>query len=218
MATIIKASGPVRFKDGASFNFDDMSVKANSYLEKVRQEAVEIVAQAKKEGDAIRKRAEEEGRKAAIDAASKVMDEKVGKQLVTLLPAIRQVAEQLDQLKHSWLAHWERAAIHTAAQIASRVVRQEISQQPQISVNLLKEALELAAGSPTILVRMNPEDVATLGTHAEALAQELGRQAVTQVLADASITRGGCRVETKFGIVDQQIESQIKRIEEELGA
>jgi flagellar assembly protein FliH len=216
MATIIKASGPVHLKDGMSFNFDDMSVKANSYLDTIRREGAEIIAQAKKEGDAIRKRAEADGRNAALEAASKVMEEKVGQQLATLLPAIRQVTDQLEQLKSAWLAHWERSAIHTISQIAGRVVRREISQDPTIRICLLKEALELAAGSPTVLVRMHPEDVATLGSHVQAIAQELGHQADTKVLADAAITRGGCRVETKFGVIDQQVEAQIQRIEEEL--
>ena len=37
-----------------------------------------------------------------------------------------------------------------------------------------------------------------------------------EVVADATIERGGCRVETRFGTIDQQFESQLKRIEEEL--
>ena len=37
-----------------------------------------------------------------------------------------------------------------------------------------------------------------------------------EVTADAAIGRGGCRVETRFGTIDQQFESQLKRIEEEL--
>ena len=37
-----------------------------------------------------------------------------------------------------------------------------------------------------------------------------------EIVADPAITLGGCRVETRFGIIDQQFEAQLKRIEEEL--
>jgi len=38
------------------------------------------------------------------------------------------------------------------------------------------------------------------------------------VTPDATIAQGGCRVETRFGTIDQQIETQLQRIEEELAA
>ena len=39
-----------------------------------------------------------------------------------------------------------------------------------------------------------------------------------EVTPDAAVSQGGCRVETRFGTIDQQIESQLQRIEEELAA
>jgi flagellar biosynthesis/type III secretory pathway protein FliH len=36
------------------------------------------------------------------------------------------------------------------------------------------------------------------------------------VVADESISPGGCRIETRYGEVDQQIEAQLRRIEEDL--
>ena len=36
------------------------------------------------------------------------------------------------------------------------------------------------------------------------------------IVADPEITTGGCRVETQFGMIDQQFEAKLERIEEEL--
>ena len=36
-----------------------------------------------------------------------------------------------------------------------------------------------------------------------------------ELVADPAITPGGCRVETRFGVIDQQFETQLARIEEE---
>ena len=40
----------------------------------------------------------------------------------------------------------------------------------------------------------------------------------TQIVADASVSPGGCRVETRFGTVDQTFEAQLARVEEESAA
>jgi len=78
------------------------------------------------------------------------------------------------------------------------------------------EALELATGSPNVRLHLNPEDHKALGTQVRTLIDAMSGLGAAEVTADAAIGRGGCRVETRFGAIDQQFESQLKRIEEEL--
>ena len=76
--------------------------------------------------------------------------------------------------------------------------------------------LRLAAGSTEITLHISPTDHENLGPQIARLAETLCQLAPSSIVADADITPGGCRVVTKFGEVDQQIESQLRRIEEEL--
>lgn len=216
MATVIKASGPVRSSDGALFNLDDMSGKANQYLEQIRLQAAKIVQQAQQEADAIRKKAEADGQKAALQAVERITEDKVSKQMATLLPALRQTVDAIAQAKQAWLSHWEKAAVHVACQIAGRVIRREVSQEPEITVQLVREALELAAGSSEVRLRLHPNDLATLGTQVKRLAEQFTKTGTLAVVSDAEITLGSCRVDTRFGTIDQQFEAQLARIEEEL--
>jgi flagellar assembly protein FliH len=216
MATVIKAVGPIRTRDGMSFNFDDMTDRANSHLDLVHSQAADILARAQQEGEAIRRKAEADGKQAAVRAVEKVMEEKVGRQLATLVPAIQRTNVELEKARQAWLAHWERAAVHLATRIAERVIRREIARQPQITAQLVREALELATGSDEISVRLNPTDLDALGSHLDSLRQELGGKAKATLIPDETISAGGCRVETRFGVIDQRIEEQLQRIEEEL--
>jgi flagellar assembly protein FliH len=216
MATVIKANGPIRTADGMSFNFEDMSDKAHSYLNDMQQQAAQIIAKAHKEAEQIRQRATEEGRQAAIAAVEQVMNEKVGKQLQTLLPALQQATSQVIDAKQAWLAHWEQAAVQLANKIAARVVRRQLQQQPEITVALVREALELAAGSSELVLRMHPEDLQALRNQVDTLVGTLSGLGAVAITPDSSITRGGCLVDTKFGVVDQQVEAQLARIESEL--
>jgi len=65
-------------------------------------------------------------------------------------------------------------------------------------------------------LHLNPDDHETLGTQAAAIAHDLAQLAPADVVADPSVDRGGCRVVTEFGEIDQRIQSQLARIEQEL--
>ncbi len=212
MATIIRLADPSHGPHAVAFNFDDLTVQATQYVTRANTEAAKIVTEAQQQADAIRRQAEEEGRQAAIRAAKQT----VAEQLAPTLSALRQAAADLQSAKQIWLSHWESSAVHLAAAMAARIVRGELRRQPEITLTLVREALELAAGSPNVRLHLNPQDHKKLGAQVRTLIDAMSGLGEAEVVADATIDRGGCRVETRFGTIDQQFESQLKRIEEEL--
>jgi flagellar assembly protein FliH len=182
----------------------------------VRDEAAKIVQQAHRDGERIRRQAELAGRKAAEAAIEKVLEERVAKRMETLLPALEQLIHEFNDAKGELLGYWEESAIKVVIAIAERVLRRQLDRQPEIALDLIGEALRLAAGSSDITLRVSPSDFDNMGPQIEQIAATLCRLAPSQIVADAGISAGGCRVETKFGLIDQQIESQLRRIEEEL--
>jgi flagellar assembly protein FliH len=212
MATIIRLADRPHGPHAVAFNFDDLTAQATDHLARASAEAAEIVAQARREADAIRRQAAEEGRRAAAQAAEQMAAE----QLSPVISALGQAAADLQHGKQAWLAHWESSAVHLAAAMAARIIRRELRRQPQITLTLVREALELAAGSPSVRLHLNPADHKKLETQVRALIGALAGLGDAEVTADAAVSRGGCLVETRFGAIDQQFESQLKRIEEEL--
>ena len=199
-----------------AFNLEDMSQHAAKYLDKVRAQAAQIIADATRQADMIRRQSEEEGRRAATHAAEKVLDEKVGKRMQTLLPALQKVVNDIVDAKQAWIGQWERSTVHLAAAIAGKVLRRKALDLPDIGVTLIREALEMAAGSSQVRILLNPADHETLQGQISQLTKELGRIGGAEILPDPQITKGGCRIETLHGSIDQQFEAQLQRIEEEL--
>lgn len=212
MSGIIRATEKHRTAQYPAFNFEDMAARANQYLDGVRGEARKIVAQAQREAAGIKQRAKAEG----YEAGQQQVVEIVRSQLASVLPALRQAVQDVEQARQAWLAHWEGAAIHVATAIAGRIVRREITETPAFATEKLREALELAAGASHLRIRLNPADHAAMDGQADVLAKDLAPLATCEITPDVNITPGGCRVETSFGFIDQQIEAQLARIEEEL--
>lgn len=221
MATIIRKDGARQATAGrpaqpVAFSFADLRGEADNYIETVRGEAAKIIQKAHHEAEKIRREAEVAGRKAAEAAAEQVLDQKVASRMATLIPALEELVRQLNDAKSQWQNHWQHSALRVSTAIAERIIRRELRHDPQITLETIAEALRLAAGSSEITLRVNPTDHENLGSQIERLAATLCRLSPSHIVADQAITAGGCRVEMQFGEVDQQIESQLRRIEEDL--
>ena len=214
MATILRAADAQPSPQVAAFNFDDLAAEAAQCLDRARADAAEIVAKAQGQAADIRRQAAEAGCKAAMQE----FESMVAAQVAPAIEALHQAVAELQHEKQAWVSHWETGAVHLAAAIAARVIRREVRQQPEITLTLVREALDLAAGSPNVRLHLNPEDYNSLGDQVRTLIEAMSALGDAEVTADATVGQGGCRVETRFGTIDQQIESQLTRIEEELAA
>ena len=165
----------------AAFNFDDLAAEAAEYLAQARAEAAEIVAKAESQADDIRRQAAEAGCKAAMQE----VEQMVAEQVAPAIDALRQAVAELHREKQAWLSHWETGAVHLAAAIAARVIRRELRQQPEITLTLVREALELAAGSPNVRLHLNPEDHKSLGAQVRTLIDAMSALGDAEVTADA---------------------------------
>ncbi len=212
MTSIIRATERNRATQHVPFNFEDMASRANHYLDGIRGEARKIVARAQQEAVAVKEQARAEGYRAGQQQVTEI----VRNQLATVLPALEKAIQDVQHARQAWLVHWEAAAIHVAAAIAGRILRREITDMPELAARHLREALELAAGASHLRIRLNPDDHAAMAGQADVLTKAFAPAATAEVVPDADITPGGCRVETNFGTIDQQIEAQLARIEEEL--
>jgi flagellar assembly protein FliH len=221
MATIIRKdeqreslSAPA--VQAVAFSFGDMRGRADEYLAMVRAEAAKIVQKAHQDSEQIRRQAEAAGRKAAEKAIDRLLDEKVARRMDSLLPALEKTAAALDDAKGELLQHWEQSVVQVATAIAGRIIRREIAAQPEIALDIVAETLRLATSASEITVHVSPSDHEHLGSQIARLADTLCRVAPTAIVPDPDVTSGGCKVTTRYGEIDQRIESQLKRIEEEL--
>lgn len=132
------------------------------------------------------------------------------------LPPLNELAEKLKSARGTLIEFWEKNILQVAAGIAHQMVARELPKMKDLPVTLLRDALEMTVGCTSVKVRMNPNDLNALRAPAEALLKEFSQITSAELIADARIQPGGCEVETFMGVIDQQLESRLKRIIEEL--
>ncbi|MGC4062900.1 MAG: FliH/SctL family protein [Aquabacterium sp.] len=101
-----------------------------------------------------------------------------------------------------------------ALELARQVVRSELIQHPDVVVDVAEQALgALLASARQIVLRLHPDD------HAMAQAQltEMLAARGARLVPDASVTRGGCVVESDIAVVDASVEARWDRAAASLG-
>ena len=212
------------------FDYHDLRRQCDDYVAKTRQQAQQMRDDATRDADEIRRRAHAEGhaagrREGLTEAAQEIerqatelADQKALEKLQTTFPALQAAAAALVLERDRWLTHWETAAVRLGIAVAEKIVRREISLQPDIAVELVRETLELAAGSPRLQLKMHSGDIELLGQHAEETVSAASGCGEVEITADDSISRGGCVIETQHGTIDARLETQLERIMSELVA
>jgi flagellar assembly protein FliH len=216
MAGIIKVgkSAPAPSSAAAAtYQFDDMG---DAYLSRVRGEAAKIIAEARSEATRLKAQAAQEGKQAALKAVETSLRGRADEQLQSALKALGQAATDIERSRDAWQKQWELQAVNLAVAIAERILRREVKARPEITLDLLRETLQMAAGSQQLTIRLHPLDCETLGSQAEALVKRLAGLAAVQIVADPTVSPGGCRIETDHGNIDATLETQLARIAQEL--
>jgi flagellar assembly protein FliH len=124
---------------------------------------------------------------------------------------VRSVGEQLDALQQEMA----RALAASAASLARQVLRSELAARPECVAAVAEQAIDaLLLSARHIVVRVHPDDHSLItGSSAEAIEARGAR-----LVADASIGRGGCRVESDIGQVDATIDERWRRAVAALGS
>jgi flagellar assembly protein FliH len=99
-----------------------------------------------------------------------------------------------------------------ATELARQMVRQTLNGRPEAVVDLIREAL-LQLPQTHALIHLNPEDV-------EMAREYLGEQlthAGHRLVEDATITRGGVRIDASGSQIDATVQTRWRRIMDNLG-
>lgn len=111
------------------------------------------------------------------------------------------IGEQLDALQQDMA----KCLAATATQLARRIVRSELSARPECVAHVAEQAVEsLLLSARHVVVHLHPDDHALVEAGAAEAIQARG----ARLVGDATITRGGCRVESDIGGVDATIEER----------
>jgi flagellar assembly protein FliH len=223
MASILKHDALLRGGEAPQpivFNVEDVQSRARDYLFEVQQQAAELLDKARQAAAAIREEARREGLAAAevdfekrvAEASQKLSDQRCR----TAIAACERTVEKLSHETAEWLVLWRNQTVELAARIAEKLVRREMADENELLRVWLEESLVAMRDVRDVRVIVNPDDFAIAGRFLQTLAKSIPQANTVEVLPDPEVKLGGCIVRSSHGLIDQQLESQLARLVDQL--
>ena len=114
-------------------------------------------------------------------------------------------------------ARWQSTALTLAVAIAGKLLRRQLELCPEDAAAVVSAALQLSAGSRKVEVRLHPLDLELFrGDNSLSTSSGLSTIPDDVLIADDSLERGDCRVQTTDGQIDARLETLLERIAAEL--
>ena len=127
-----------------------------------------------------------------------------------VLTALRQAVPQVIQQSQT-------ALIQLALEAARRVVA-DMPVTPEIVEAVVREAVAQVGDTTEITIQLNPDDLALLHKHQSPLLKGLPETGPLKFLPCQEVTRGGCFIQTRFGLLDARRETKLEQLRESLTA
>ena len=83
---------------------------------------------------------------------------------------------------------------------------------------VVREALQQVEDTAEITVRVHPEDLELLHKHSAAILNGVPATGPLRFVGSAEVSRGGCLVQTRFGVIDARRETKFDQLHETLAA
>lgn len=213
-------------KEAETAAFEDVRRKTNeaqAALQKARDEAAEIEANAKEAAARIEEEARaamEAQKKEAHDAAFAEGREagfQTGKdEAARLIDRLHAMHEGLLEKRQEILNETEQQIVDLVLLMTRKVVK-AISENSKaaIAANVVQALRKLKSKCPVTL-RVNLKDEAFAAQHVKEFIAAVENVDSLSVVEDSTVDPGGCIVETDFGEIDARIMSQLDELEQKV--
>lgn len=132
--------------------------------------------------------------------------------------AARALVDALDQIEHADLGllhDFEQQVLALGVALAEELVGRELRAFDDVAVSGVTRALSMAPDRGAVVLRVHPGDLAAVVESAAVMGHRAGD---VQVVADATIERGGCIAVAGSLQIDAQLGTALQRIREALSA
>jgi flagellar assembly protein FliH len=155
--------------------------------------------------DLLREQAREQGRREAEAAAR----DAAMQETAALHRRLAQSIEALATLRPRLRVEAERQVVELSIAIARRILRRQITIDPDAVAGLVRSALDDLSLRDVLSVRCHPACLAPL----QATLQNLGAPPSVRLEPDPSLEQGGIVIETSAGLLDASVTTQLEEIE-----
>jgi len=136
------------------------------------------------------------------------------KQIEPVLQSLRQMLAELESFRQRESRNLETELVALALAVARKVVGREVALRPDIVAHLMHEAIGRLEHAGPLTICLNPADLERLSDGSSPALKGLAEPGRVRFEADASLSVGGCFIESEAGDMDARLEQRLRVVEE----
>jgi flagellar assembly protein FliH len=129
----------------------------------------------------------------------------------------RGVVESLRRAVPQVIQEVEGAVVKLALEAAQKIVA-GLPINPETVETVVREALRQAEDTADITIQLHPDDLALLRKHNSPVLDGTPETGPLRFVGSSEVTRGGCIVQTRFGLIDARRETKLDQLRQTLTA
>ena len=153
--------------------------------------------------------------KAAYEQGRRDGEQALGEQLLQqrneMVELQNGVVNSIKQMLPQMAREMESALVQLALESARKIVA-GIKIDVKMVEAVVREALGQVQDMAEVSIRLHPDDLALLHKNKSPLIEGLPETGPLRFVASSEVTRGGCIVQTRFGVVDAQRETKLEQL------
>jgi len=134
-----------------------------------------------------------------------------GKKLVAEHQALAQALGEFAHERETYFSRVEAELVGLALGIARKILHREAQVDPLLLAGVVRIGLEKVAAGTRVRLRVHPDQIPVWQ---EFFAQQADIPFIPELMGDAGLGPGQCRLETELGSTDLTLETQLKEIEQ----
>jgi flagellar assembly protein FliH len=212
----------------APFSLANIEAYAAGLIKQAKQKADQLLLAAQAEGDQLKKAASieghaegkraglaqglAEGKKSGHDQALAEHREK----LTAAVNALSKAAVEFENARGVLESEGLRSVIELAAAIARRVTKRQAELDSGVLMDNLHGAMKLVCHWADVRVAVRPQQLQTLREELPNLKLAWPQLKHVELIEDAALSAGSCRIFSANGIVDGDLDAQLDRVIEQV--
>lgn len=179
--------------------------RAHQIVREAERDAQALVEAARQKASAMAAEGYRDGR---LQGQAEALAEMRG-QIQQLAAALETAITRIRCLEEDFRARAIEVVVELALAVAERICRDRFRQDPAAILPTVQEALTLLPEAGEIVVRMHPDQLATLRGYRDGPLGRLESEWNLRLLPDPSMEVGDCLVETPASLVDATLAEQL---------
>ena len=115
---------------------------------------------------------------------------------------LQQITESLESFKTQLVTQYEAEILEFVMVISTKIVGFELTINPNVIVEVVKEGLTHLKDKTEIFIHLNPDDLGLMKQYRPQLLEQIEGVGKLHFVADENLILGECRIENKSNLID----------------